>query len=153
MKTNLFFSLLLIILSAACRNNYYSEAEFSKVLKIDAHVHLNSENTFFEDQAIKDKFRLLTINVDVSDSLAVKKQLNYVLSEKQKFPKDIFYVATFYFDTTGWNSDAWDKNIIHQLEQNISGGAISVKIWKNIGMTERDRNGKFIMIDIQNWTL
>jgi len=33
------------------------------------------------------------------------------------------------------------------LNDNISGGAVSVKLWKNIGMTERDRNGKFIMVD------
>jgi hypothetical protein len=33
------------------------------------------------------------------------------------------------------------------LDKNISGGAVSVKLWKNIGMTERDKNGKFIMVD------
>jgi predicted TIM-barrel fold metal-dependent hydrolase len=147
MKTNLFFSILILILSAACRNNYYTEADYSKVSKIDSHVHLNSEKTFFEDQAIKDRFRLITLNVDHSDSMAVKEQLKNALSAKQKFPKDVYYGATFYFDTTGWNSDRWSKNIISQLEQNISGGAVSVKFWKNIGMTVREKNGKFIMVD------
>ena len=147
MKTNLFFSILILILSTACRNNYYTEADYSKVSKIDSHVHLNSEKTFFEDQAIKDRFRLITLNVDHSDSMAVKEQLKNALSAKQKFPKDVYYGATFYFDTTGWNSGRWSKNVISQLEQNISGGAISVKFWKNIGMTVRDKNGKFIMVD------
>ena len=43
--------------------------------------------------------------------------------------------------------EAWSKRVITQLDNNISGGAVSVKLWKNIGMTERDKNGKFIMVD------
>ena len=39
------------------------------------------------------------------------------------------------------------KKLLHILNNNISGGAVSVKLWKNIGMTERDKNGKFIMVD------
>ena len=35
----------------------------------------------------------------------------------------------------------------NDLNDNISGGAVSVKLWKNIGMTVRDKNGKFIMVD------
>jgi len=147
MKTTIFFSILITMLLASCRNNFYTEADYSKVLKIDAHMHLNSEKTFFEDQAIKDKFKLITLNVDHSDSAAVNEQLKNALSAKQKFPKDVFYGATFYFDTTGWDSDSWSKMVINQLEKNISGSAVSVKVWKNIGMTVRDRRGKFIMID------
>ena len=41
----------------------------------------------------------------------------------------------------------WSKKVISQLDKDISGGAITVKIWKNIGMTVRDRSGKFIMVD------
>ena len=65
----------------------------------------------------------------------------------KKYPRNVFYAATFYFDTTGFGTENWRKKIISQLERNISGGAVSVKIWKNIGMTVRDRSGKFIMAD------
>jgi len=65
----------------------------------------------------------------------------------QKISREVFYGATFYFDTAGWGTESWSKKAIAHLEKNISGGAITVKIWKNIGMTERDRNGKFIMVD------
>jgi predicted TIM-barrel fold metal-dependent hydrolase len=147
MKTTFFFSFLIFVLLTGCRNNFFNESDYSKVLKIDTHVHLNSEKTFFEDQALKDKFKLITINVDHSDSLSVKEQLKYALLVKEKFPEDVFYCATFYFDTAGFDSDKWSENIISQLEKNISGGAVSVKIWKNIGMTVRDKRGKFIMVD------
>jgi predicted TIM-barrel fold metal-dependent hydrolase len=147
MKLSLYFSLLISFLLAACSNKYYTESDYTKVLKIDSHVHLNSEKTYFIDQAVKDNFKLITLNVDHSDSLSVKEQLKNALLLKEKFPRDVFYGATFYFDTAGWDTDNWSKTIISQLEQNLSGGAISVKVWKNIGMTERDRRGKFIMID------
>jgi predicted TIM-barrel fold metal-dependent hydrolase len=147
MKTILYLSSVIAFLLAGCGNSFYTEADYLKVLKIDSHVHLNSEKTFFVDQALKDNFKLITINVDTSDSLSVKAQLKSALYMKERFPMEVFYEATFYFDTAGWDSDNWSKKMINQLEQNISGGAIGVKVWKNIGMTERDRRGKFIMID------
>jgi predicted TIM-barrel fold metal-dependent hydrolase len=121
--------------------------DFQSVLKIDSHVHINSYKGFFEDQAAKDNFALLTINVDHSDSTAVKKQLEWALNSVKKYPGRVFYSATFYFDTTGWGNAGWSKKAISHLNENISGGAVSVKLWKNIGMTERDKNGKLIMVD------
>ena len=115
--------------------------------KIDSHVHLNSNNDFFEDQAVADNFRLLTLNVDHSDSNAVKNQHDWALDDLKKYPGRVYYGAAFYFDTTNWGTDAWVRKTINRLDNNISGGAVCVKLWKNIGMTERDRNGKFIMVD------
>jgi predicted TIM-barrel fold metal-dependent hydrolase len=130
-----------------CSTGYYDTADFNKVAKIDAHVHLNSENSFFEEQAGKDNFRLITLNVDHSDRAAVEEQLRHSLSAVGKYHGKVFYAATFYFDTTGWNDGGWSDKAIEQLSGNISGGAVSVKFWKNIGMTIRDRNSKFIMVD------
>ena len=147
MRTNLFFSILVSLIFLGCQSKYYTEADFPSVTKIDAHAHLNSENTFFEEQARGDNFRLITINVDHSDSASVKEQLKHSLSAIQKYPDDVFYSATFYFDTAGWEDDDWSKKVIDQIGENISGGAVSVKLWKNIGMTVTDRQGNFIMVD------
>jgi hypothetical protein len=143
-------SLIIAVISLSftgCGNNYYSAEDFVKVPKIDSHVHINSEKGNFEGQALKDNFRLITINVDHSDSVSVKQQLDFALLSKKNYPANVFYSATFYFDTTGWGSDDWSRKVISHLRNDISGGAVSVKLWKNIGMTVRDRNGKFIMVD------
>jgi predicted TIM-barrel fold metal-dependent hydrolase len=140
-----FLPFLLLLIS--CKTKFYTEADFVSVPKIDVHAHLNSENNFFEEQAIKDNFRLLTINVDHSDSAAVKEQLRYSLMALRSFPGKVFYSATFFFDTTGWIDDNWSDKVIEQLKENIAGGAVSVKLWKNIGMTVTDRKGTFIMAD------
>lgn len=147
MKASIIFLTIASLSIAGCQSNFYTEKDYQSVLKIDSHVHVNSEKGFFEDQALKENFRLITLNVDYSDSSSVRQQLDWALISSKKFPEKVFYGATFCFDTAGWGTDVWSKNVIGQLNRNISGGAISVKLWKNIGMTERDKNGKFIMID------
>jgi predicted TIM-barrel fold metal-dependent hydrolase len=147
MKRNFVLCLSFLLAIAGCQSNYYSDADFSKITKVDAHMHLNTDRTLFEDQAVKDNFALITLNVDHGDSANVKDQLNYSLLAVQKYPDRIFYAPTFYFDTTGWEQDNWSNKVIEQLRRNISKGAVSVKFWKNIGMTVRDRKGNFIMID------
>ena len=147
MKIKLLKSVALFFLLVSCQNKYYSEKDFSSVLKIDSHIHINSDDGAFEDLAASDNFLLITLNVDHSDSTNIRKQYDNAVSASQKYPGKIYYGPTFLFDTAGWGNDDWSKKVISQLEQDISGGAITVKIWKNVGMTVRDRSGKFIMID------
>ena len=147
MKKRIAYYILMIVTLSACQSGYYNEADYPSVLKIDSHVHLNSDKGFFEDQAIKDNFLLITLGVDHGDSTSVKRQLDFALLSAKKYPGKVFYGATFFFDTIGWGTAEWNKKVISHLEKDISGGAVSVKIWKNIGMTVRDRKGNFIMID------
>jgi predicted TIM-barrel fold metal-dependent hydrolase len=145
LKTLVVFILPFILFG--CGNRYYSEQDFASVLKIDSHIHIGSDDGVFEDQAAKDNFLLITLNVDHSDSANIRKQMDNALISVQKYPGKVFYGPTFLFDTAGWGTDGWTEKIIAQLDKDISAGAIGVKIWKNIGMTVRDRNGKFIMVD------
>jgi predicted TIM-barrel fold metal-dependent hydrolase len=138
---------LLILAVSGCRDNYYSEKDFSSILKIDSHVHINSDKGYFEEAAKQDNFILITLGVDHGDSANIRKQQDDAILSVTKFPGRVFYGPTFHFDTAGWKTDSWSKKVISQLDKDISGGAITVKIWKNIGMTVRDRSGKFIMVD------
>ncbi|MEI6048069.1 MAG: amidohydrolase family protein [Bacteroidota bacterium] len=147
MKTRIAYFIFVTFTLAGCQSNYFTEKDYQSVLKIDSHVHLNRDKGYFEDQAMKDNFMLISLNVDHSDSAAVKQQHDYALLSVSKYPGKVFYGATFYFDTAGWGTDEWSKKVISHLKSDISGGAISVKLWKNIGMTMKDKNGKFIMVD------
>jgi hypothetical protein len=147
MKYSILYIFCAVLIFSGCRSNYYSTDDFNSVLKIDSHAHIDTDKGFFEEQAVKDNFILLTINVDHSDSAAVIRQHDVALNSIKNFPRNVFYAATFYFDTAGFGTETWSNKIISHLRNNIAGGAVSVKIWKNIGMTERDRNGRFIMID------
>lgn len=146
MKKIQYFFMTVIILTS-CRQNFYKAEDFGSVPKIDAHIHVDADDGAVENLAAADNFRLITLNVDHSDSAAVKEQFAHAVQSVKKFPGRIFYGAAFWFDTTGFRTTGWSDKIISQLEENLSGGAISVKVWKNIGMVLRDRKGKFIMID------
>lgn len=147
MKNKVTF-LLISVLMVACQSNYYSLNDYKSVTKIDSHVHIDTDKGYFEEQAAKDNFILLTLMVDHSDSLAVNQQLAAAVNSVTKFPGKVFYGAAFYFDTASWGTDSWSRKTIAKLDHNIrKGGAVTVKIWKNIGMTERDKSGKFIMVD------
>ncbi len=148
MKTNSLLLYLFTLLLISCNNNYYSVEDFQSVLKIDSHVHIGTDDGVFEEQAADDNFLLITLNVDHGDSANIRKQYNLASLSAEKYPGRVFFGPTFLFDTTGWKTDEWSKKVISQLDEDISApGVITVKIWKNIGMTLRDREGNFIMVD------
>ena len=132
----------------SCTGNYYTPHDFSKVEKIDSHVHIRSDDGAFETQSAMDNFRLITLNVDHGDSADIGVQQGYAEASAEKYPGRVFFGATFFFDTAGWGTRSWSDKVIEQLHRYISSpGVITVKIWKNIGMTVLDRAGKFIMVD------
>jgi hypothetical protein len=147
MKYSIILFASAFLFTIGCKSGFYGTGDFQSVLKIDSHAHIDTDKGVFEKQAVADNFRLLTINVDISDSVAVIKQHEQALESVKNFPKNVNYIATFYFDTAGFGTDGWSRKIIAHLEKDIAGGAIAVKIWKNIGMKERDRTGRFIMVD------
>lgn len=136
-----------VAIFSSCTDKYYTAEDFGKVEKIDAHIHVDATDGIVEKLAESDNFRLITLNVDHSDSAAVPEQLQNALWSVQNFPGRIFYGAAFWFDTAGFRQPGWSDRIIAQLEKNLAGGAVCVKVWKNIGMVVRDNEGKFIMID------
>ncbi len=141
------FLLFILPALAGCGNSYYSYENYREIPKIDAHIHINCDRGAFEQQAADDNFSLLTLNVDHGDSADIRKQFDHAVTSAERYPGRIFFGPTFLFDTAGWGSDEWAGEIIKQLEEDISAGAVTVKIWKNIGMTVRDRAGNFIMCD------
>jgi predicted TIM-barrel fold metal-dependent hydrolase len=147
MKKRIAFYILATLTIAACQSGYYTKEDYPSVLKIDSHIHINSDDGVFENQAAADNFILITLGVDHGDSANIRKQFDYAVSTVKKHPGRVFYGPTFLFDTAGWDTAAWSTRVISQLEQEIKDGAIAVKIWKNVGMTVRDRDGKFIMVD------
>jgi hypothetical protein len=147
MKTRNLLFLLLVIILASCKSDYYSANDFGKILKIDSHIHINSNDGAFEDIAAADSFLLITLGVDHGDSANMKSQHDYAVASVEKHPGRIFYGSSFVFDTAGFGSMEWIMNTQTEISNGIAGGAVAVKIWKNVGMTVQDRTGKFIMID------
>jgi predicted TIM-barrel fold metal-dependent hydrolase len=123
----------------------YTMADFQAAHKFDAHVHANANDTVFVSIARKDGFELLSINVDYPDfpTLQSQAQISHTLHAAD--PKHFHFATTF--SMKGFGSDQWTRDTNKRLDQEIKRGALAVKVWKNIGMVEKDAHGHLIMLD------
>ncbi|HMJ67422.1 MAG TPA: amidohydrolase family protein [Cyclobacteriaceae bacterium] len=143
MKLRTYLLPLACLLSLACSNEHYALEDFSSVRKVDTHIHLNSEDPALTDLAKEDNFLLLTINVDSGTPIDEQERIARILVARS--PKQVQYLSTF--NMTGWPSAGWRDSTLARLTESFEHGALGIKIWKNIGIAERDPAGKFIMID------
>lgn len=128
----------------------YDMADFAGVEKIDTHVHLHGALPAFVAQAQADGFRVLTINVNYSVFPPLDKQLNDALALQRAYPERVAFATTF--DATQSDRGEWLARTRHHLETTLKQGAVGVKVWKDIGMQQRDRNGHVVMIDDPRFT-
>jgi predicted TIM-barrel fold metal-dependent hydrolase len=124
---------------------YYTADDYKKVEKYDTHVHLNVYDTAFIEKSQEDNFRLLTINVNTSYYPPVQEQRKVALALVKAYPDRLAFTTAFTLDD--WGTSKWEPQTIAYLKESFEKGAIGVKIWKNIGMGLKDKNGKYVMID------
>jgi len=125
---------------------FYTVDDYKTVKKIDAHVHILTSNESFIRQSRADGFRLLDINVDAPSVRPFEEQREIAIRHLENFKdSSIAYAATF--SVKNWNDKDWEEKTINYLKDCFAKGAIAVKIWKNVGMDLRDKNGKLVMID------
>lgn len=70
--------------------NFYSIDDFTKVDKIDVHVHVNTIKEDLLEQAIEDNFIFVSINVDAFADDPIEKQQEYALAQHAKYPDRFF---------------------------------------------------------------
>lgn len=127
-------------------SSYYTSDDFRSVEKYDAHVHIRKEiDTLFIQQAKKDHFFLLNINVNSSSGQPVEEQQEFAIKQVKAYPKQIAYATTI--SLKNWNNDNWEQETLDYLNDSFSKGAVAVKLWKNVGLELKDQNGNFVMID------
>jgi predicted TIM-barrel fold metal-dependent hydrolase len=124
---------------------YYSRADFRRVEKIDAHMHIHGIADRFMAQAVHDNFRILTINVDYPDFPSVAEQEEAAASLQRRYPGRVAFAATF--AVQNFNAPQWAQGALHQIDVALKDGAVGVKIWKNIGMSLKDSAGRYVMPD------
>lgn len=129
----------------AGQSEFYSEADFQKLNKIDIHCHVNTARPAFMEQAVADNFRILTINTDAPIGVTIEQQQDSAIFQRKAYPNNLEYLTTF--SMKGWDNDNWQEKALAYLLESFEKGAIGMKVWKNIGMVEKDGNGNFIMID------
>jgi predicted TIM-barrel fold metal-dependent hydrolase len=135
----------LLLASPAGAETPYSMTDFARIPKIDAHVHDNVADDTFLALARTDNFELLSINVDYPDfpSLADQAKVAHTLRARDR--------TRFHFTTTfsmkGFGTPNWAAEVNKHIDTEKAAGAVAVKIWKNVGLIEKDAKGRNIMLD------
>ena len=119
-------------------------ADFARVPKFDVHVHDNVDRDALLDVARKDNFELLSINVDYPDFPPLpfrRKRRCNIVRKIQTLP-----LRHRLFDDR-LRRARLDR--AHQRRDRRRGrqGRVAVKVWKNIGMVIKDKDGKHIFLD------
>jgi predicted TIM-barrel fold metal-dependent hydrolase len=132
-------------LTATAPSATYSESDFVGVRKFDAHVHANVDDTRFLSIARKDGFALLSINVDYPDFPPLAMQAAIAAKLHKSDPRRFQFATAF--SMQGFGTLQWEAQTRKTLAAGFAAGAISVKVWKNIGMVAKDDAGKRVFID------
>lgn len=123
----------------------YAASDFATVRKIDAHVHVNAADDAFLDQAAADNFEILSINVDYPAFPSISDQAEVAHHYVEANPERFHYATTF--SMQGFGQAGWAERTTARIDDEVRRGALAVKVWKNIGMVERDAEGNLIFID------
>jgi predicted TIM-barrel fold metal-dependent hydrolase len=130
---------------AADAERPYTRADFTRIPKIDSHVHANTDDRVFLDVAAKDGFEIISINVDYPDFPPLNLQAEIAHKLLAVDPGHFHFVTTF--SMKGFGDRNWTTETIRDIDAEMQRGAIGVKVWKNIGMVEKNSQGHFIMLD------
>ena len=124
---------------------YYAKGDFEKVKKFDTHIHINTEQRAFIRLAKDNNFQFLDIIDDRPFGLPMADQELIAFKHLENYPEQMKVAATF--SINDFDKPEWEERTISTLKESIKRGARAVKIWKNIGMDLRDKDGKFVMVD------
>jgi predicted TIM-barrel fold metal-dependent hydrolase len=154
---NAFFFTILIFLQGCFANNskesneappgtaYYAIDDFKWVKKFDTHIHIRVDDTTFIKQSEEDNFRLLNINNESPFAPPIEVQQKIAAKLQKEYANRLAFATTF--SVKNWTDNNWKEQALAYLKNSFANGAIAVKIWKNIGLDLKDKNGHIVMID------
>ena len=112
---------------------------------IDVHNHQSEMPDMDLKTLINDMDKLnmkVMVNLSGQSGDAIKKS---VANIKKNFPKRFIVFANIDFRNVG--KQGWSENAAKQLEEDVKNGANGLKIFKNLGFSVKDINGKRVTID------
>jgi predicted TIM-barrel fold metal-dependent hydrolase len=112
---------------------------------IDVHNHQFSMPTMDLGTLIKEMDKLnmkVMVNLSGQSGDQIKKS---VANIKQNYPKRFIVFANVEFRGVG--EEGWGEKAAKQLEEDVKNGANGLKIYKSLGFSAKDINGKRVTID------
>jgi len=128
-------------------NNDDALQAFAAMEPVDTHVHAFKSDPAFTD--LMARLRLHVLDICVADTQGIYGELAAQLARAKRFaqasPGHARLCVTF--NPFTFQRKDFARNTVKQLQQEFADGAVAVKIWKNIGMELKARDGKYVMPD------
>lgn len=126
-----------------------SKAESLAALEpIDTHTHVAKGDPSF--YAMLDRLHMHILDILLVDNQeAYRKNMNMQRQDAETVIQASHSHAALCtsFDPFQFNSADFAASAIRALNEDFAKGAVAVKIWKNIGMELKDRNGRYVLAD------
>jgi predicted TIM-barrel fold metal-dependent hydrolase len=121
---------------------------FAAIHPIDVHVHVFKTGPAF--QKMLERLNLKLLNILVMDDTnpnrkQLQPQIDAALALVRSSAGHVALCTTF--DPYQFNNASFAADAIKQLNRDFAQGALAVKVWKNVGMEIKDKNGQFVMAD------
>ncbi len=121
---------------------------FAGLNPVDAHAHVYRDDAALPDFLQRLNFRFLNICVIDDrdpDFKGLEPQRSQVLGVYRRTSGRAAFCTTF--SPYDFEAPGFSERVKQQLDEDFSGGAIAVKIYKTIGMEITNRAGSFLMAD------
>jgi predicted TIM-barrel fold metal-dependent hydrolase len=135
---------LLCALTLTARAADTPRPAYEQILKIDVHSHLFDDAPLFADLFRRINVRTINVCVPGTDGhLATMDRIARELYAKEP----TLYAFTTTFDLRDRDQPGWTEKTIAWLDAAFARGAVAVKIWKEVGIDLKGRDGKFLLPD------
>ena len=113
--------------------------------KIDIHMHISSDAPYLREIMDRWNLKMFTICNEGLKADRLEAQIQVAAKISGSFPR--FYSWCTTLDLNGVGERGWTGRMIDNLVRDFDGGALAVKVWKDIGMQLKDARGSYIQID------
>lgn len=123
--------------------------EFWTMPKVDAHAHVmaleSGQRERFAAFLAGHNISWLDICTNGLEWESLQRKVEIARNLHRDYQERIAWATSF--NLSNWGSGEWLKQTLEYLDRGFSGGAVAVKVWKEIGMVLKDPGGRFVMID------
>jgi predicted TIM-barrel fold metal-dependent hydrolase len=119
---------------------------FEAIPKTDAHSHIFEDVPEVVEMMDRIHMRIVNVCVRGTDPERLRRQEATAEQLQEKYGRKRFPFAST-FDLTHRDDPDYAAQVKRWLSASFEKGAVMVKIWKEVGMEIKDRNGRFILPD------
>ena len=119
---------------------------FEEIRKIDVHSHIFEDVPEMAEMLDRTNMRIVNVCVRGTDPERLRRQEAMAEQQQARYGKARFPFAST-FDLTRRDNPDYADQVKRWLSASFEKGALMVKIWKEVGMEIKERQGRFVLAD------